>query len=250
MKFSMNFSPLCSWNTVTADALIVIPRSRSRSMSSRICSLNSRSVIAPARMSSRSDRVLLPWSMWAMIEKLRICTRFSLRCSGSSYRTVILGPGGRIPSGTPALTLCYARKPQEKHMSSRRSSRPRWIALLIVASVPSLASADDRWQKLFNGKDLAGWEIYLSKPQGESQPIGVNKDERKVFTVLDDGTLRVSGEVFGVISTIEEFENYHLRLDVKWGERRWPPREDRKRDSGILYHAHGEYGAHGNHWTR
>src|SRR4051812_9349894 len=73
MKFSMNSSPLCIWNTVTAEALIVIPRSRSRSMSSRICSLNSRSVIAPARMSSRSERVLLPWSMWAMMEKLRIC---------------------------------------------------------------------------------------------------------------------------------------------------------------------------------
>jgi hypothetical protein len=29
--------------------------------------------MAPARMSRRSESVLLPWSMWAMIEKLRIC---------------------------------------------------------------------------------------------------------------------------------------------------------------------------------
>src|SRR5438067_10638395 len=54
---------------------MVMPRSRSRSISSRICSLDSRSVIAPARMSRRSDKVLLPWSMCAMIEKFRICMR-------------------------------------------------------------------------------------------------------------------------------------------------------------------------------
>src|SRR5947209_19083147 len=31
--------------------------------------------MAPARMSSRSESVLFPWSIWAMIEKLRICMR-------------------------------------------------------------------------------------------------------------------------------------------------------------------------------
>src|SRR5260370_34875323 len=31
--------------------------------------------MAPARISRRSDNVLFPWSMWAMIEKLRICIR-------------------------------------------------------------------------------------------------------------------------------------------------------------------------------
>src|SRR5881394_2897374 len=29
--------------------------------------------MAPARMSNRSDSVLLPWSMWAIIEKFLIC---------------------------------------------------------------------------------------------------------------------------------------------------------------------------------
>ena len=128
--------------------------------------------------------------------------------------------------------------------------RHRLALILALLAIPAVASAADGWTKLFNGKDLSGWETYLSKPQGESAPIGVNKDTRGVFTVLDDGTLRVSGEVFGVISTTQEFENYHLKLDVKWGEKRWPPREDKKRDSGILYHAFGEYGQHGNHWTR
>jgi hypothetical protein len=129
--------------------------------------------------------------------------------------------------------------------------RPTAVAVMLaLLTIPTVASAADGWTRLFNGKDLTGWETYLSKPQGGSAPIGVNKDTRNVFSVLEDGTLRISGEVFGVISTTQDFENYHLRLDVKWGEKRWPPREDKKRDSGILYHAFGEYGAHGNHWTR
>ncbi|MGB7157876.1 MAG: DUF1080 domain-containing protein [Tepidisphaeraceae bacterium] len=121
---------------------------------------------------------------------------------------------------------------------------------LFVLIVANASRAQDGWTKLFNGKDLTGWETYLSKPQGQAEPIGVNKDPSKVYTVTDDGQLRISGETFGVISTTQDYENYHLRLEFKWGEKRWPPRHDKKRDSGICYHAFGEYGTHGNHWTR
>jgi hypothetical protein len=56
----------------TAWLLIVMPRSRSRSMSSSVCSFISRSVIVPVRSKSRSARVDFPWSMWAMMQKLRM----------------------------------------------------------------------------------------------------------------------------------------------------------------------------------
>ena len=56
----------------TVAALMVIPRSRSRSMLSMNCALRSRSVSASVASSSRSASVDLPWSMWAMMEKLRI----------------------------------------------------------------------------------------------------------------------------------------------------------------------------------
>jgi hypothetical protein len=58
----------------TALALIVTPFSRSRSMESRSCSRISRSVTVWVICIRRSASVLLPWSMWAMIEKLRIWT--------------------------------------------------------------------------------------------------------------------------------------------------------------------------------
>src|SRR5256885_13906557 len=54
-------------------ALMVIPRSRLSSMFARYWSCASRSLTVPVFPSNRSDSVDLPWSMCAMIEKLRRC---------------------------------------------------------------------------------------------------------------------------------------------------------------------------------
>src|SRR6187402_1530476 len=51
---------------------MVMPRSRSRSMASRTWASISRAWSAPVTSRMRSARVDLPWSMWAMIEKLRM----------------------------------------------------------------------------------------------------------------------------------------------------------------------------------
>ena len=59
-------------STRTACALIVIPRSRSSSIESRSCSRISRSETAPVSSRMRSASVDLPWSMCAMIAKLRM----------------------------------------------------------------------------------------------------------------------------------------------------------------------------------
>ena len=48
----------------------------------------------------------------------------------------------------------------------------------------------------------------------------------------------------------QEYENYHLRFEFKWGEKRWPPREQALRDSGCCYHAVGPHGASYGFWMR
>ena len=53
-------------------ALIVMPRSRSMSMRSRYWARIVRSSTTPVSCSMRSASVDLPWSMWAMMQKLRI----------------------------------------------------------------------------------------------------------------------------------------------------------------------------------
>jgi hypothetical protein len=54
------------------------------------------------------------------------------------------------------------------------------------------------------------------------------------------------------LTTKKEFENYHLRLEFKWGQKKWPPRADSKtpRDSGLLYHCVGKHGAGSGFWMR
>ena len=55
-------------------ALIVMPRSRSMSIRSRYCARMARPSTTPVSCSIRSASVDLPWSMWAMMQKFRICS--------------------------------------------------------------------------------------------------------------------------------------------------------------------------------
>ncbi|MCS6850314.1 MAG: DUF1080 domain-containing protein [Gemmataceae bacterium] len=128
-------------------------------------------------------------------------------------------------------------------------------AIVAVVGTPSalLAEGSDGFRLLFNGKDLSGWDTWLGRPLGEKEPIGLNKDPRQVYSIVQvDGqpAIRISGEIFGALTSREEFENYHLRLEFKWGEKKWPPREKAVRDSGLLYHCIGPHGAQSSFWMQ
>ncbi|MDC0935079.1 DUF1080 domain-containing protein [Pirellulales bacterium] len=50
------------------------------------------------------------------------------------------------------------------------------------------------------------------------------------------------------MTTKESYRDYHLVCEFKWGERTWPGREGRTRDSGVLFHCHGPDGGYGGIW--
>jgi hypothetical protein len=117
----------------------------------------------------------------------------------------------------------------------------------------------NKWIPLFNGKDLSGWDTYIGPDLNDSgkfisgDPIGLNKDPRKVFTVVNldgENLIRISGENWGAISTVQEYENYHLQLQFKWGVLKWGQKKNKNRDSGLLYHSVGKYGADYGAWMR
>ncbi len=119
--------------------------------------------------------------------------------------------------------------------------------------------AKQEFRSLFNGNDLSGWDVYIGPSfdsagnQISGSATGLNHDPLKVFSVSNtDGksSIRVSGEKFGGISTTEEFSNYHLIVEFKWGTEKWAPRENDKRDSGLLYHGVGPHGADYGYWMR
>jgi hypothetical protein len=88
--------------------------------------------------------------------------------------------------------------------------------------------------ELFNGRDLSGWRTFILHKDGADPQT----DPRGVFKV-EHGMIHVSGEEFGCLTTTKEFANYRLIVEFKWGEKKWPPRQNRPRDSGILVHCVG-----------
>jgi hypothetical protein len=115
------------------------------------------------------------------------------------------------------------------------------------------------WTKLFNGKNLSGWDTYLGPPLDDAGkklsniPVGLNKDPKHVFTVVKENgkkIIRISGESWGGISTKKEYENFHLQLKFKWGSLSWGQKKGKKKDSGLLYFAVGEHGADYGAWMR
>ncbi len=98
--------------------------------------------------------------------------------------------------------------------------------VFVIRNVKPLTEQEE-WAVLLNGKDLNGWDIFLQK-------IGLNNDPEHNFSV-EDGSVHVRGKDLGYIRTKKSFTNYHFKVEFKWGEKRWPPREGAKRDAGICY---------------
>jgi len=111
-----------------------------------------------------------------------------------------------------------------------------FISILVLL----FTSCEQPWQPLFNGENLEGWDIYVGPKEKDGEPIGLNKDPLNLFSVVElDGekVIRISGEINASLATKEEFENYYLTMEFKWGDElftRW--------NSGLLYHSYGDFG--------
>ncbi len=121
------------------------------------------------------------------------------------------------------------------------------IGCLVPQELPAQEAKDPRPQairptrviKLFNGKDLSGWVTWLRDTKHE--------DPRRVFRVTD-GMLHITGDGFGYIRTKEDYRDYHLVAEFRWGTRTWRSRKERAKDSGILIHCVGPDGNYGGTW--
>ena len=84
---------------------------------------------------------------------------------------------------------------------------------------------------LFDGKNLDQFDTFLPS-------TGLNADPNHVFTV-ENGVVHVSGTEMGYFITKQEYKNYYLRAEFKWGEGTFGVRAGQARDSGILYNIQG-----------
>lgn len=103
------------------------------------------------------------------------------------------------------------------------------IACLFMLCFFAVGSVKSQDIYLFKPEDPATWYIFL-----EGSKTGV--DSFGVFR-FENETLHVSGQKFGYIATKESYSNFHLKLEFKWGVKKYAPRLNEKRDAGILYNS-------------
>jgi hypothetical protein len=116
---------------------------------------------------------------------------------------------------------------------------------------------------------LTHWEVWMGVPHHsvtglppgtpvsldgyQGTPLGLNNDPKHVFTVrmeAGEPVLCISGEIFGGLTTVEAYSNYHFRAQFKWGTRKWEPKLNVPRDNGILFDCTGPHSAFWNVWKR
>jgi hypothetical protein len=140
------------------------------------------------------------------------------------------------------------------------------LGLLATPARTEPTPAATPWVDLFDAA-LSRWELWMGAPHQsvtglppgtplsedghKGTPLGLDKDPKHVFTMITQNgepVLHITGEIFGGLTTLQEYENYHLKLDVKWGDKIWPPKIGKPRDSGLLFHCTGPHGAFWNVW--
>jgi 3-keto-disaccharide hydrolase len=102
------------------------------------------------------------------------------------------------------------------------------------------AAAETGWQKLFNGKNLDGWHVVIGNPPRADTNQWIQIHDGMIHMYKD--AVQGSPQPAGYIVTSNEYSNYHLKLEYKWGEKRFGDRSNARRDAGILYHVIGKDG--------
>ena len=137
--------------------------------------------------------------------------------------------------------------------------------IILVIFVLFCVEANAQWRNLFDGKTFNGWTKYLGVPHQSNQGLdlpkdengkyvkafGINNDPLNVYTIVNEEgkpAIHVTGQVFGTLTFNEEFENYHIKLEFKWGQKKWEPRLNMVRDAGLLYHGFGQQGSTERNW--
>ena len=114
------------------------------------------------------------------------------------------------------------------------------ILTVIVLSLFSCQQKTD-WEPVFNGENLENWETYIGTAIDGHEDLAKEATPEKVFSVTEhegENVIRISGEVNGALATSKQFENYHFHMKFKWGDNVYG-----NRNSGLLYHSYGSFGA-------
>lgn len=121
-------------------------------------------------------------------------------------------------------------------------SAMRFLALSLL--LPVLASAQPVTKKI----DLLEVIRSGAVEHHVNPKMDFHDDPKDIWKFATDGTFNISGRGYGYVATKENYRDYHLVLEFKWGTKTWGAREKKAKDNGILLHAYGPHGAYSDTW--
>lgn len=145
-----------------------------------------------------------------------------------------------------------------------------FVGLVAAATLAATAVEADpsasAWKSLLDPQ-LSQWEIWIAVPDPsvsvpgythaadpkQDEPLGLNHDPLHIYTVrMVDGepVLHITGEIFGGLTTLTNYGNFHLRVQQRWGTAKFAPKLGKPRDNGILYRCYGSHGTVNHAWKR
>src|ERR1700710_1228123 len=115
------------------------------------------------------------------------------------------------------------------------------IALIAAASFPfclNTAETSSKWKPLFNGQNLDSWDVVINSAKSADPDHLVQVEDGAIHMYKDAPA--DSPQPAGYLVTKKEYSNYRLRLQYKWGVKRFVPRLNSPRDAGLMFHLVGK----------
>lgn len=158
---------------------------------------------------------------------------------GGSYSAIIesnlVGPaGGQVLTEKTIESIGQLFSKPEPAVSQNSASSHKTVT---VANTKGTEPAADSkgWRPLFNGKNLDDVETILATATPTKDPDRFVQVKDGVFHIYRD-TPEGQKSPFGYFATKDDYSHFHLRLEYKWGTKKFAPRTNVVRDAGILYH--------------
>lgn len=109
-------------------------------------------------------------------------------------------------------------------------------ALVLTLSAPARAAAP--WMPLFNGKDLGNFRIAYSSVPVDGRPAGAMFEVKNGVVHTYPGQAAGTPQPSAYFQTRNDYSDYVLHLEYKWGDKKFAPRMARLKDAGIVFHTY------------
>jgi hypothetical protein len=115
------------------------------------------------------------------------------------------------------------------------------VGQVLISPLAALAATPENsgeWSSLLSGDSFEGWNVVIRGQKADADPDHVFRVKDGVVHAYQD-TADGATMPFGALITKKEYSQFHLRLEFKWGTKKFAPRTGVPRDAGIIYQVVG-----------